>query len=305
MPSLRNAALAAAALVVVLTAVHWPRDVDPVSTGNEWLERPDYRAFYGVDDHAGAAQPAASLSAAMPRTSPETSPEADSVRRFVRQHGLESARVLEVGAGTGGLQDVVADYVGLDISSQVRAHFHKPFVQASATQMPFPDGAFDAIWTINVLEHVPGPEQALTEMRRVLKDGGLLYLLAAWQCRPWAANGYHVRPYGDFGLGGKFVKLSIPLRESVAFRAVYVFPIRLWRVAASLAGGAPTAFRYTRLTPNYEQYWAADSDAVNSMDPYEAILWFTSRGDEVLSFEGALTPFFVRSGTIVVRIRKP
>lgn len=64
-------------------------------------------------------------------------------------------------------------------------------------------------------------------------------------------------------------------------------------------------FRYNRLDPDYEHYWDADSDAVNSMDPYEAILWFTSRGDEVLSFEGVMFPLFVRSGTIVLRIHKP
>jgi hypothetical protein len=41
------------------------------------------------------------------------------------------------------------------------------------------------------------------------------------------------------------------------------------------------------------------------MDPYEAILWFTSRGDKVLSYEGMINPFFVRTGVIVIKINKP
>ena len=44
---------------------------------------------------------------------------------------------------------------------------------------------------------------------------------------------------------------------------------------------------------------------MNSMDPYEAILWFTSRGDELVSYDGALNPLLVRHGAIVIRINKP
>ena len=35
--------------------------------------------------------------------------------------------------------------------------------------------------------------------------------------------------------------------------------------------------------PKHVNYWIADSDAVNSIDSYEAMLWFLSRGDECLN----------------------
>lgn len=148
---------------------------------------------------------------------------------FIRQYGLQAAKALEVGAGAGKLQDVVDDYTGLDISESSARHFHKPFIQASATAMPFPDDSFDLVWTINVVEHVPHPEHALAEIRRVIKDGGYLFLSPAWQCRSWAAKGYQVRPWSDFGFGGKLIKASIPIRDSVAYRSLYSFPIRLLR----------------------------------------------------------------------------
>jgi SAM-dependent methyltransferase len=292
-------------LIVTLTIAHYPDHFDEVSTENSFLDRRDYKAFYGAN-YYGSTQPSPTVQAGVDKESNSTGshPYTSSVSRFVRQFALEKARILEVGAGRGALQDIVSDYTGLEISAEQKRYFHKPFVAASATKMPFKDGEFDAIWTIDVLEHVPKPEQALFEMRRVLKHQGLLYLLAAWQCRTWAAEGYEVRSYDEFGIQGKLIKASIPLRDSIPYRALYLFPIRILRSAERYATGTPTKFRYNLLTPNYEHYWQADSDAVNSMDPYEAILWFTSRGDEILSYEGSIHPFFVRTGTILIRINK-
>lgn len=206
--------------------------------------------------------------------------------------------------GRGNFNDVVDDYTGLDIASTANRFYHKPFVAASATSLPFPDNAFDAIWTLGVLEHVPKPEQALTEMRRVLKNGGLLYLSASWQCRSWHADGYEVRPYSDFGLESKLIKASVPLRDSIVFRSLYIFPIRLLRLAAYTVPAKPLPFRYNVLTPNYIHLWETDGDAVNSMDAYEAVLWFKSRGDECLNYPNSLRQFLIRRGAIIFRIRK-
>jgi hypothetical protein len=49
------------------------------------------------------------------------------VRRFVTENGLQHKRVLDIGAGRGYLQDMVDDYVGLDISTTAQHYFHKPY----------------------------------------------------------------------------------------------------------------------------------------------------------------------------------
>jgi len=211
--------------------------------------------------------------------------EAD-VAGFIQTYHLQNARVLEVGAGSGLLQDQVRDYTGLDLSSTARRYFHKPFVQADARAMPFADASFDAAWSIWVLEHVPNPEMALAEMRRVLKPNGLLFLWPAWRVSPLAAQGYHARPYSDFGIGGKIVKASSGLRDSLGFEACYTLPVRLIRRITYDTIQRPTAFHYRTLSPNYQQYWEADSDAVNSLDRYETYLWFKSRGDLCLNCTG-------------------
>src|ERR1043165_1202636 len=94
---------------------------------------------------------------------------------FVREHGLDvRGKCLEIGCGRGVYQDLASDYTGTDISESAGKNLHKPFVQCSATSLPFAESTFDGAWTVWVLEHVPGPEKALEEIRRVLKPGGVL-----------------------------------------------------------------------------------------------------------------------------------
>ncbi len=223
------------------------------------------------------------------------------VARFVDAYGLQNKRVLEVGAGSGTLQDLVEGYVGLDISENARRFFHKSFVQGSATALPFRAGEFDAIWTIWTLEHVPNPEQALAEMRRVLKDGGLLYLQPAWNCPSWAAEGYEVRPYTDFDWWGKAIKASIPIRSDRRFQQLFQAPTRALRSAFYSLDGGPTRLRYRKIDANFDKYWVGDSDAVNSIDRHEALLWFTSRRDRCLSCETDIG----WNDALIIEVRKP
>jgi ubiquinone/menaquinone biosynthesis C-methylase UbiE len=57
------------------------------------------------------------------------------------------------------------------------------------TNIPVPDGSFDAILCSEVLEHVPDPTLALDEFTRLLKKGGILVLTAPF------ASMVHMAPY--------------------------------------------------------------------------------------------------------------
>ena len=223
---------------------------------------------------------------------------------FVEQYHLENSLVLEVGCGRGAFQDLVAHYVGVDLSARVAQYVRKPFFCADATALPFHDNSFEAVWSIHVLEHVPDPESALLEMRRVLKPGGLLFLSPAWYCRPWAAQGYAVRPYSDLDLEGKVVKASIPLRNNLIFRAGYVMPRRLGRLILAWLGAKHAHLEYKGLSPNFEIFWIEDSDAVNSLDPFDVIAWFSWRGDQCLNKNTWMRKLLVSTGHLLFRINK-
>ena len=205
------------------------------------------------------------------------------IQNFVQRYHLENARVLEVGAGNGMLQDAVQNYTGLDYSATAAQYFHKPFVQADARAMPFADNSFDAIWSIWVLEHIPDPERALNEMRRVIKPGGLLFLSVSWYCSPLAAEGYHARSFSDLSAKGALIKTAGLVAESDPFIGPALPITRGARKVTGLFIGDQGRLRYRPLNANYNKYWEPDSDAVNNLDPYETYQWFERQGDMCLN----------------------
>jgi 2-polyprenyl-3-methyl-5-hydroxy-6-metoxy-1,4-benzoquinol methylase len=70
---------------------------------------------------------------------------------------------VDVHAGREGVASMI-DRLGLDVE----------LVHASLFELPFADGAFDALVCISVLEHLRELEAALTELRRVVRPGGVL-----------------------------------------------------------------------------------------------------------------------------------
>ena len=279
---LRSMALAGCLLFAAFVAVHFPYATDAAPTSAEIAKTTAfYQQAYAAPSETPSADEDQYIQASTAAS--EGWHVKDRVQEFAVAQHLENKRVLEVGSGRGYLQDVVENYTGLDISPSVKRFYHKPFVLGSATALPFQDNAYDAVWSIWVLEHVPNPEQALREMRRVVKNDGLLYLFPAWGASTWAAQGYDVRPYSKLDLGGKLIKASIPLRKTNLFQAAYTAPIRTLRWVSFEILHQPTTLHYRRLTPNYDKFWEGDSDAVSSLDRYEALLWFLSRGDECLN----------------------
>jgi SAM-dependent methyltransferase len=105
-----------------------------------------------------------------------------------RQLGtLEQRSILDVGCGVGLMSRYVGEHFGelhgVDIAPGVveRAAENFPrgkFQLYDGKSIPFDEQSFDVAFTVCVLHHVP-PEQwtsLVTEMARVLKPGGLLYI---------------------------------------------------------------------------------------------------------------------------------
>ena len=95
-----------------------------------------------------------------------------------------SGWLLDVGCGTGSSRRVYANrgqvLIGLDNSwAMVRlARERIPeglWLQGDAVGLPIDDSSLDVVAFSSVLHHLPDPQLALAEARRVLKPGGLVF----------------------------------------------------------------------------------------------------------------------------------
>jgi demethylmenaquinone methyltransferase/2-methoxy-6-polyprenyl-1,4-benzoquinol methylase len=57
-----------------------------------------------------------------------------------------------------------------------RAGISAQLEQADIHSIPYADQTFDVVMAAHVLEHLPEPQNALSEMMRVLKPGGVLFI---------------------------------------------------------------------------------------------------------------------------------
>lgn len=95
-------------------------------------------------------------------------------------------RVLDVGCGGGYLANYLAkkghivsgvdlSQKSLEIAKQTDTSHSVEYKRASAYELPYGEGTFDAVTAMDLLEHVEHPAQVIDEASRVLKKGGLFF----------------------------------------------------------------------------------------------------------------------------------
>jgi SAM-dependent methyltransferase len=103
-------------------------------------------------------------------------------RRLIDCHVGPEARLLDFGCGDGThlgeyVRGTARCYTGVDISAEAIALCQSRGLQALQCEpegvLPFPDEAFDAVCSFEVLEHVFRPDTAVQEIVRVLVPGGV------------------------------------------------------------------------------------------------------------------------------------
>jgi ubiquinone/menaquinone biosynthesis C-methylase UbiE len=107
-------------------------------------------------------------------------------RRLIREQELEAVMpffseakdILEIGAGAGWQAKALADR-GFSVKAIDLAESNYNQVQVwpvesyDGEHIPLPDNSVDAIFSSNVLEHVPHIDNLQKEMQRVLRDSGI------------------------------------------------------------------------------------------------------------------------------------
>lgn len=105
-----------------------------------------------------------------------------SVIRLLAEEYRPELRILEVGSGSGGITEFLQHPVtGVDPAFERTADRATPWltpVQGSAEALPFADASFDAVLSMEMLEHLPAEIRAtaISEMWRVLAPSGRMIL---------------------------------------------------------------------------------------------------------------------------------
>ena len=127
----------------------------------------------------------------------------DVVRNRVR--GLTPGSALDIGSGSGGNSQVLAD-----LGWSVTALEHSPaaaelaaarglyVVRGDARALPFPDGTFDLVMSTDVWEHIEEDATVANEAFRVCRPGGHLLVAVPAGMDLWSGHDValgHVRRY--------------------------------------------------------------------------------------------------------------
>jgi SAM-dependent methyltransferase len=99
-----------------------------------------------------------------------------------------SGRLLDVGAGQSPWRGMLASgtqYTGVDVyqADEFGMDSRQDIILYDGKVLPFVDAEFDGAMCIEVLEHVPNPQDFLREVHRVLRLDGKLFLTVPWSAR--------------------------------------------------------------------------------------------------------------------------
>jgi SAM-dependent methyltransferase len=101
--------------------------------------------------------------------------------------------VLNVGAGAGSYEPTDRRVVAVEPSPEMirqRPPGAAPVMQASATALPFADGAFDATLAVLTVHHWPDRARGLAELRRVARERAVLLTWEADAAPFWLVDDY-------------------------------------------------------------------------------------------------------------------
>jgi 2-polyprenyl-3-methyl-5-hydroxy-6-metoxy-1,4-benzoquinol methylase len=97
--------------------------------------------------------------------------------------GIDKGRFLDMGCGEGYMLKEAAvsgfEPYGVDIAYNLLPKYAERyhFTRGSIFEANFPDNYFSVVYMDSVLEHVPNPVETLSELKRILKPGGIMLVI--------------------------------------------------------------------------------------------------------------------------------
>lgn len=161
------------------------------------------------------------------------------VRDLTERYVPRPARILDAGCGTGyTTKELVrfGEVVAFDAVSAAVAYATARGLtvkQGTLTAIPYADQDFDLVTALDVLEHVEDDKQALSELSRVLKPGGILLLTVPAYRFLWSPHdemNHHKRRYTAGEVRTKVQEAGFRILKLSYYNTVLFAPIVLARL---------------------------------------------------------------------------
>jgi SAM-dependent methyltransferase len=151
------------------------------------------------------------------------------------------ARILDAGCGSGRMLQELASYgqvSGIELDEDAAAMAAQrdcgEVTVGRLEELPWEDGTFDLITSLDVVEHTPDDRDALAELRRVSKPGGwLLVTVPAYQAL-WSLHdvaNHHYRRYNRASLAAPARDAGWQVERMTYFNSLPLAPAAAVRLA--------------------------------------------------------------------------
>lgn len=170
------------------------------------------------------------------------------LRKHLPAQGEKPLKVLNVGAATGRSSEWLREFgevtsIEYDAECATLAEeFTKmPITVGSAEELPYADGEFDLVTAFDVIEHIDNHSLAATEIARVCKPGGIVFVTVPAFQLLWSEHdeiNQHFRRYGRGELAQLFIEADPSHQNLISshFNFWLFPPIAVVRVISSLLG---------------------------------------------------------------------
>ncbi len=149
------------------------------------------------------------------------------------------ARLLDAGCGSGRTLDELLRYgrvSGVDVNPDAvrcaRDRGHHDVHAGRIERLDFPDGVFDVVTCMDVIEHTPDDCGSLRELRRVTRPGGTLVLTVPAHPLLWSTHDVvnrHYRRYTRRSLTAVAARAGMELLSDTYFNGLLLAPAALVR----------------------------------------------------------------------------
>lgn len=207
----------------------------------------------------------------------------------------QNLTILNAGAATGATSEMLKRHGRVttleydkDCSLFLEGILNEKIVNASLTELPFEDNSFDVVCAFDVIEHIEDDKKAVSEMYRVLKTGGIVFITVPAFMSMWSEHdeiNHHFRRYK--------LKQLIQLHKNEGFNITfssyfnfYLFlPIYVVRSISNLLKGS--AKKESSATTG------SDFEKANSSGLVNKLLFYLFRSERTFLKNNITLPFGV------------